>query len=223
MTLLPVHIVGGSIGIIAGFLALATMKGAPLHRKAGMVFVCGMVTLAGTGAVMSVITLNRGNLLVAGLTLYMVATALLTTRRRETHYEWRDLVALTLGLGVTAAALTFGRQALASTNGQLDRYPAPFFFVFGSIALLSVMGDVRMMIAGGFQGRPRIVRHLWRMCFATFIASGSFFLGQAKVIPKPIRIVPVLTLLALLPLLAMAYWLVRVRFPRYYARLRMAS
>ena len=49
------------------------------------------------------------------------------------------------------------------------------------------------------------------MCFALFIATGSFFLGQAKVIPQPLRIFPVLTVLALLPLVFMLYWLVRVR------------
>jgi hypothetical protein len=54
------------------------------------------------------------------------------------------------------------------------------------------------------------------MCFAMFIASGSFFLGQAKVIPKPIRIMPLLAVPALLPLVLMFYWLVRVRFTQRY-------
>jgi peptidoglycan/LPS O-acetylase OafA/YrhL len=52
------------------------------------------------------------------------------------------------------------------------------------------------------------------MCFALFIASASFFLGQAKVIPEPLRIFPVLTVLALLPLAFMLYWLVRLRIRR---------
>jgi hypothetical protein len=55
------------------------------------------------------------------------------------------------------------------------------------------------------------------MCFATFVATGSFFQGQAQVIPEPIRIYPLLTILALLPLVLMSYWLRRVgvqRLPR---------
>lgn len=64
---------------------------------------------------------------------------------------------------------------------------------------------------GVLRGTQRIMRHLWRMCFALFVATGSFFLGQAKFIPKPIRIGPVLTTMAVLPLLAMIYWLVRPR------------
>lgn len=52
------------------------------------------------------------------------------------------------------------------------------------------------------------------MCFALFVASGSFFLGQADEIPESLRIWPVLTILAVLPLVALLYWLWRVRFRR---------
>jgi len=55
------------------------------------------------------------------------------------------------------------------------------------------------------------VRHLWRMCFALFIATGSFFLGQAKVFPEELRIFPILAAPVLLVLLAMVYWWVRMR------------
>ena len=68
-----------------------------------------------------------------------------------------------------------------------------------------------MLRARALHGWRRIARHLWRMCFALFIASASFFLGQAKVIPAPLRVYPVLIVLALLPLVLMLYWLVRVR------------
>jgi hypothetical protein len=60
------------------------------------------------------------------------------------------------------------------------------------------------------------------MCFSLFIASGSFFLGQAKVIPKPIRIFPLLAIPALLPLVLMLYWLARVLFTRWYQHQRRA-
>ena len=49
------------------------------------------------------------------------------------------------------------------------------------------------------------------MCTALLIAAFSFFLGQAKVIPKPIRIYPLLVIPPLLVLGAMVYWLWRVR------------
>ena len=74
------------------------------------------------------------------------------------------------------------------------------------------------MLTGRLEGAQRIARHLWRMCFALFVASGSFFLGQAQVFPKPVRIYPLLAIPALLPLLLMLYWLARVLFTRWYER-----
>jgi peptidoglycan/LPS O-acetylase OafA/YrhL len=77
---------------------------------------------------------------------------------------------------------------------------------------------LRVLLVGRIQGAQRIARHLWRMCFSLFIASGSFFLGQAKVIPKPIRILPLLAIPALLPLALLLYWLVRVLLTKWYRR-----
>jgi membrane protein DedA with SNARE-associated domain len=49
------------------------------------------------------------------------------------------------------------------------------------------------------------------MSFGLFIASGSFFLGQMKFIPEPIRIVPLIVILAVSPLVILLYWMWRVR------------
>ena len=116
---------------------------------------------------------------------------------------------------------------MRSATGKLDGYPPPLFFMFGTIALLAVAGDLRMMRAGGLQGSRRIARHLWRMCFALFIAAGSFFLvtkrpiglirgllrilGLAGHFPQALRIPSLFIIPAVLPILAMVYWLWRVR------------
>ncbi|MDP9179520.1 MAG: hypothetical protein M3O61_17745, partial [Gemmatimonadota bacterium] len=75
-------------------------------------------------------------------------------------------------------------------------------------------GDLRMLRSGPLRGARRIARHLWRMCFALFIAALSFFIGQSKVIPEPIRILPLLALPVLAVLVTMFYWLWRVRIRR---------
>jgi uncharacterized membrane protein len=51
MSLLPIHIIAGSIAIVAGFISIFAVKGARLHRKSGMIFVYSMVVLSLTGAV----------------------------------------------------------------------------------------------------------------------------------------------------------------------------
>jgi uncharacterized membrane protein len=211
MMLLPVHIIAGALGIVSGAVALYAVKGATLHRKSGKIFVYAMLVMSCTAALMSVLQPNWGNVLQAVLTAYLVTTALLTVQRRASGFHWVDLGAMLVGLAVGLTHVTFGVEVSLSAAGTKDGYSPPMHFVFGSLALLAALGDLRMIRARGLHGFPRIARHLWRMCFALFIATGSFFLGQAKVIPQPLRIFPVLTVLALLPLVFMLYWLVRVR------------
>jgi hypothetical protein len=66
-------------------------------------------------------------------------------------------------------------------------FPTALYSVWASVAFLSAAGDVRMLVRGGVFGAHRIVRHLWRMCFALFIAAASFFLGQLKAFPASLR------------------------------------
>jgi len=76
---------------------------------------------------------------------------------------------------------------------------------------------VRIMRFGLPRGRPRLSRHLWRMCFALFIAAGSFFSIRervAKILPYPFTTGPMRTLPILLLFGAMFYWLWRVRSRR---------
>jgi amino acid permease len=92
--------------------------------------------------------------------------------------------------------------------------PAVLFFIFASLALLAAAGDVRMLVRGGVSGTQRLVRHLWRMCFALFFATGSFFLGQQQVFPAFLRNTKVLFIPAFLPLVLLIFWLIRVRFSK---------
>src|ERR1041385_2571538 len=212
MTLLPVHILGGLTAIVTGFIALFTLKGGTPHRKSGLFFVYAMLVMSLSGVVLAIIKGNGGNIMGGGLAAYFTLSALLTVRRPAAGTDWKDWACAGLGLLVVASAATFGTQAVLSPHGTRFGYPAPLYFTFGGIAFLSVLGDVRMLRAGGIQGTRRLVRHLWRMSLALQIATASFFLGQAKVMPDWIRhnaglrSIPVWIVFA-----ALAYWLIRVR------------
>jgi hypothetical protein len=148
----------------------------------------------------------------------MVLTGVLALRRRDDASIWIDAAGVALGIGIIYFSLDIGLRVLHSASGKINGLPPTPLFVFAAIIALSVLGDVRMMFMHGLQGRHRLVRHLWRMSFSLFIASGSFFLGQAKVIPKPIRILPLLAIPALLPLVLMLYWVARVALTKWYRR-----
>jgi hypothetical protein len=61
---------------------------------------------------------------------------------------------------------------------------------------------------------------VWRMCLALFVAVGSFFLGQQRVMPEFMQGSPWLSVPPLAVLAAMAFWLLKLRFAKLVARLR---
>jgi hypothetical protein len=103
------------------------------------------------------------------------------------------------------------RAAFSPTGLKYDYPPWPYFFL-GSVAVLAVTGDVRMLVRNGISGTQRVARHLWRMCFALFIAASSIFLARQQLFPAVFRQIGLLYLLSFLPLILMIFWMVRVRF-----------
>jgi hypothetical protein len=211
--ILAIHIVGGALSLLAGYVALFTAKGATAHRRSGIAFVMAMLVMCVAGAFLAVLRDNAWsgvNATAAVTTAYLVLTSL-TTVRRPPGWSWRlDIGFALLALGVGITMTSSGVRALMH-GGTLGGIPAFPFFLFGFVGLLGGIGDLRMLRAGGLLGARRLARHLWRMSFALLVAAMSFFFGQARVIPKPIRIMPLLAVPVLVVLVAMLYWLWRVR------------
>ncbi|MFN2637736.1 MAG: hypothetical protein ABR585_11970 [Gemmatimonadaceae bacterium] len=216
--LLPVHITAGLVSLIAGFIALYTLKGASIHKKSGTVFVYAMLAMAAAGAWMAVLKSQPANIAGGSITLYLVSTGMLALRARDKWSRAIEGATMLVALGISAFCLNVALAGLHSPTGRINGVPPHPMFVFAGVALLGSLGDLRTMIVDGLRGAHRISRHLWRMCFALFVATGSFFLGQAQVFPKPIRIIPLLALPVLLVLLTMLYWTVRVPFTKWYRR-----
>ncbi len=209
--ILPVHVLAGVLALFFGYVALFATKGATLHRKSGMLFVYAMVTMSLGGALMDALNTSRISVnVVAGLlTFYFVTTALLTVRRRPHDFSRMDGAALLFALTVSVLAFASGFELLSS--GRPEAVPS---FMFGVVGLLAAAGDIRMMRARGIQGPRRIARHLWRMCFAMWVAAASFFWGPPDRVPEVIRIPALQAVAVLVPIFAMLYWLWRVRSRR---------
>ncbi len=175
-----------------------------------------MLTLAASALCLAILKSQQGNVVGSVGTFYLIGTAWLAGRRGE-FTGLIDWCALFIGLGGAISAVALGVYTLHNPGG-VDKTAAPagMSFFFGAILLLATAGDVRMLAPGGISGRQRITRHLWRMCYGLFIATGSFFLGQQQVFPAFLRGSIFLTLLALLPLPLLIYWFLRVRFSKAY-------
>ena len=157
-----------------------------------------------------------GNVLGGALTFYLVATAWLTARRRDGAPGIFDWGSLLLILAVGATGVTLGLEAAMSPTGlKYDYPPGPYFFL-GFVAVLATVGDVRMLVRGGVSGTQRIARHLWRMCFALFIASASIFLARQHLFPAVMRRTGMLIFLSFLPLVLLVFWFIRVHFANAY-------
>jgi uncharacterized membrane protein len=212
---LVIHIIAGGLGILSGFLALYAAKGARLHRRSGRVFFYAMLTTAIAGGVIAAVrdVAPAINIPAGLLTAYLVITALMTVRPPTALSRWLQPGLMVVALAIGLTSLWFGFEAIAS-GGTRNDMPAFPFFMFGVVGLLAGIGDVRLMRSGALLGVRRLARHLWRMSFALFIAALSFFIGQAQVFPKPVRIMPMLALPVLAVLVTMVYWLWRVRVRR---------
>lgn len=205
------HILSGTIGLLAGYAALASTKGAPLHRRSGIVFVASMLAMAAGGLVISI---GRGiapaiNVPSALLASYLATTGLTTVRVRSSITRRIDLAGMFLGFALaTGCALL---AAVSVSRGGAEAGLAYPLVLFGAVSAIAATGDARVMRGAAPTGRARLARHLWRMCFALFIASLAFFIGQADVFPEPIRIRPLLALPVPAVLVIMWYWLWRIR------------
>jgi uncharacterized membrane protein len=203
---LPFHILAGVLALAFGYVALFAVKGATLHRRSGLLFVFAMVTLSLTGAWVAFLNTSSVSVVAGLLTFYFVTTALLTVRRRREESHWIDAVAMLFALAV--AILGFRTGFEMSHSGRPETIP---MFIFGVVGLLAAAGDMRMIRARGIHGPRRITRHLWRMCFAMWVAAASFFWGPRGRVPEVIYIPALLPIPVLAPIVVMLYWLWRVR------------
>jgi hypothetical protein len=211
--MLFVHILAGSLGLLSGYVALYASKGAAVHRKSGLVFVCVMLTMATTGFLISAIegVAPAINIPTALLVFYLVVTALTTVRPLPVPraFDAAGMVgAFVIAIGCVATAFVSIGKGGAEAGAA---YP---LFLFAGVALAAGNGDRRLIRDGAARGARRLRRHLWRMCFALALAATAFFLGQADVFPRPIRIRPLLALPVLTVLASMFFWLWRTRARR---------
>ena len=236
LPILILHISAGIIGLLSGAAAMSFRKGSRCHRMSGNVFVISMLSMGAAATYLAILKHDSTNFGAGFLTFYLIGTAWLTARRRDgqtSRFDWAAvLIPVTLGI------LTWisGLAKVLAPGPPPDGVPAGMHFFMGSVMLLAAAGDVRMLVRGGVLGTKRLVRHLWRMCFGLFIATGSFFLGPNN---RPLRLLATVGLrqqifrtvlrdeallfLAVLPLLLLIFWFIRVRFTNAFRSEALAT
>jgi uncharacterized membrane protein len=214
------HILSGAVAMMSGLIAICVRKGRRVHRISGDVFVVSMFVMAISAGVLGAIRPGQTiNIFIAGFTLYLVATAWLTTTRNANASGAPEIVALMVSLVLCApfALIDFQIVTGITVFKSAFKIEGPILIalcVFSAVMATAAIGDVRVVLRYGNSGIARITRHLWRMCFALALTFGSAFTnGFARLLPGPYHVPPVFFLPQLLMLLVLLYWVIRVRFP----------
>jgi uncharacterized membrane protein len=220
--LLSIHIAAGALAMILGAVALLVRKGGDIHRRSGRLFVYFMLVMGATASILEFVrSAAATNLVPALMSVYFVGTALTTVRPVSRWTGAINVAALALATGLAVVSIFGGVNGVnspgLSPGGVPFRSIGVMSFILAAVLILAAAGDVRIMRFGAPHGGPRLARHLWRMCFALFIAAGSFFSIRervASILPEPFTSGPVRALPILLLFGAMFYWLWKVRAGR---------
>jgi len=213
--LLPVHIAAGGAAIVLGAVALLVKKGGTIHRRAGLLFVYAMLVMGFSASILGLLKSPTDSNVRAGfLVAYFVVTALMAVRPPSRWTRTIHLAGLAIALTLASFAIV-GSVKIFNLPGRTYNgipFTAPLFI--GAILIVAMAGDVRILRSGMLRGGARLARHLWRMCFALFVAAASFFSIRervARILPEPFTSGPMRALPILLVFGAMFYWLWRVR------------
>ena len=215
--LLFVHIASAVIALIAGILSMVLRKGSGSHAVAGNTFFLSMLTMTSSAVYLALLyKLNLMNAVAGSLTFYLVLTSWYAAKRRVSDVTRFDSISMLFVFLVAATGIVGGFAAVNGPKGTLHGMPSPIYFVFGTIALLFALSDVRLHRRGALIGKQRIVRHLWRMGLAFTIAALSFYPGQARQFSQELRETNLLFIPLVFAVGMTLFYLVRVRFAKAF-------
>lgn len=223
--ILFLHVAGGTVALLSGAAALVFRKGSRAHRIAGHLFFVSMLVMAAIGAIVSPLLVSPEgdprwfDSLAGTFAFYLAATGWATVRRKAGTSGGLEIGALLFASLAAAAAALLGTQAANSATGSLAGYDSSGYYIFAGLFALAAAFDLKVVLRGGIAGRPRLSRHVWRMCAGLFMAAGAFFFGQQRVMPEFIQGSPVLAIPPFATLGLMVFWLLRLRFAKLFNRL----
>ncbi|WP_395066958.1 hypothetical protein [Flavobacterium sp.] len=172
--LLIIHIIAGSIGLIAGTINITRKKGDKLHKNIGLFFLYGMLVNGFAGIFMSLIHSNLFLLIIGVFSIYMAATGQrylslkkINEGEKVKSIDWiLSCMMLLFGIGF----VVYGAILLFNSNNF-----GIVLLVFGFISCSMVLKDFK-----NYQGKNTIKNfwllvHIQRM-IGSYIAAATAFL-----------------------------------------------
>ena len=160
--LLPIHILAGTIALLAAVFAICSEKGKKIHINAGRTYYWGMAGIFLTALPMSIITSNIFLFLIAFFSFYLAFAGRRFAQNRKGIASIVDWIAVGLmiaaGLGMWVLAVFY----YIEINSQYITLT-----IFGFIAIALGYTDYKTYKQQEATGNKRIARHLTNMLAGT--------------------------------------------------------
>jgi len=160
--LLPIHILAGTIALLAAVFAICSEKGKKIHINAGRTYYWGMAGIFLTALPMSIITSNGFLFLIAFFSFYLAFAGRRFAQNRKGIASIVDWIAVGLmiaaGLGMWVLAVFY----YIEINSQYITLT-----IFGFIAIALGYTDYKTYKQQEATGNKRIARHLTNMLAGT--------------------------------------------------------
>ena len=176
--LLPIHIIAGSVALIAAFLALLVAKGKKIHILAGRAYFLGMVVIFLTAIPMSIIKNNIFLFFIAIFSFYMAFSGIRFARNRRGIASFLDWFAVAL---MILSGISMWVLAVDLFLGNDSRYIT--LIVYGSIAIFLGYTDFKAYKNKSATGKGRIARHLTNMMAGTIAVITAVLVTNINIEP----------------------------------------
>lgn len=170
--LLVIHILGGSLALLGGAVAIFSRKGNKTHRKGGKLFTYTMITTAVSAIILSLIKSNMFLLAIGFFTLYLTFSGWVMVMK--IRHPLRVKLHYFIGsFGLVSGIFLLQKGLLGFTHTQV------ILLVFGGIQM--------MMSAGDLLRKPKpsknIINHISKIGGAYIAAVTAFLVVNINFLP----------------------------------------
>ena len=177
--LLPIHILAGTIALLAAAFAICSEKGKKIHITAGRTYYWGMAGIFLTALPMSIITSNVFLFLIAFFSFYLAFAGRRFAQNRKGTASIVDWIAVGL---MIAAGLSMWVLAVFNSIENNSQYIT--LTVFGFIAIALGYSDYKTYKQQEATGKKRIARHLSNMMGGTIALVTAVLVVNVDIEPE---------------------------------------
>lgn len=208
------HFTVGCLSIVSGFIAFSTKKGQRLHRSTGAVFLVSMALLTASGLWMSLVREILFTVFLSAIAFHLFSTGWAAAGSNKKMSRLVTKTSPILSGSIAVGAVYAGTLAAKAPDGVLNELQPDVFYTLATTSLLIFVLDSSFVLDIRPSEQRRITRHVWRMGFAFFLATGIFFFGNNHVLPEVLRTPILLSAPVILVVLWTLYFVFRTQFAK---------